>query len=94
MITARHDAPRLTVVPEHRGGYFKGFRRLPLLSGLPIGGLVVAQRKEFQMDHTDVMHHGDGWMNGWAGGGMWVWTVIGIVVVVLLVVVIVKLYKK
>jgi heme exporter protein D len=33
----------------------------------------------------------DGWMGG---GGMWIWTVIGVVVVVLLVVVISKLSKK
>ena len=33
-------------------------------------------------------------MNGWSGGGMWLWTVIGVLVVVLLVVVISKLSKK
>jgi hypothetical protein len=33
-------------------------------------------------------------MNGWMGGGTWLWTVIGILVVVLLVVVITKLLKK
>ena len=33
-------------------------------------------------------------MNGWMGGGMWVWTVVGILVVVLLVVIINKLSKK
>jgi len=33
-------------------------------------------------------------MNGWAGGGMWIWTVIGTLVVVLLLVVISKLSKK
>ena len=33
-------------------------------------------------------------MGGWAGGGMWLWAVIGVVVVVLLVVVIGKLSKK
>jgi hypothetical protein len=33
-------------------------------------------------------------MGGWLGGGMWVWTVIGLVVVVLLVVVVSKLVKK
>ena len=32
--------------------------------------------------------------NGWMGEGMWIWTVLGIVVVVLLVVVISKLFKK
>ena len=33
-------------------------------------------------------------MGGWAGGGMWIWTVIGVLVVALLVVVISKLSKK
>jgi hypothetical protein len=33
-------------------------------------------------------------MCGWTGGGMWVWTVIGVLVVVLLVVAIMKLSKK
>ncbi len=33
-------------------------------------------------------------MNGWMGGGMWGWTVIGVLVVVLLIVVISKLSKK
>ena len=37
-----------------------------------------------------MMNHTDGWM----GGGMWIWTVIGVAVVVLLVVVIGKLSKK
>jgi hypothetical protein len=32
--------------------------------------------------------------DGWAGGGMWIWTVVGILVMVLLVVVILKLSKK
>ena len=35
-----------------------------------------------------------GWMGGWAGGGMWVLTVVGVLVVVLLVVAINKLSKK
>jgi hypothetical protein len=33
-------------------------------------------------------------MNGWMGGGMWIWTVLGIVIVVLLAFVIGKLSKK
>ena len=33
-------------------------------------------------------------MNGWTGGGMWIWTVIGTLVVVLLVVAIMKMSKK
>lgn len=32
--------------------------------------------------------------NGWSGGGMWLWTVIGVLVVVLLVVLIGKRTKK
>ena len=40
------------------------------------------------------MNHTDGWMNGWPGGGMWLWAVIGVVVIALLVVVIGKLSKK
>jgi uncharacterized membrane protein len=49
---------------------------------------VQRNERNFMMNHTD------GWMNGWSGGGMWLWTVIGVVVVVLLVVVIGKLSKK
>ena len=37
-----------------------------------------------------MMHQTDGWM----GGGMWLWTVIGVLVVVLLVVAINKLSNK
>jgi len=37
-----------------------------------------------------MMNHTDGWM----GGGMWIWTVIGVLLVVLLVVVISKLSRK
>ncbi len=40
------------------------------------------------------MDHTYGWMGGWADGGMWVWTVIGVLVVILLVVVINKMSKK
>ena len=41
-----------------------------------------------------MMNHTGGWMNGWTSGGMWIWTVIGVVVVVLLFVVINKSTKK
>ena len=41
-----------------------------------------------------MMNHTDGWMNGWSGGGLWVWPVIGVLVVVMLVIVITKLLKK
>jgi hypothetical protein len=51
-------------------------------------------KRSFMMNQTDMMNHTDGWMGGWAGGGMWIWTVIGVLVVVLLVVVIAKLSKK
>ncbi len=33
-------------------------------------------------------------MNGWMGGGMWFWPVLGVLVVVLLIVVIKKLSNK
>ncbi len=33
-------------------------------------------------------------MNGWMGGGMWIWAIIGTLVVVLLVVAIMKMLKK
>jgi hypothetical protein len=41
-----------------------------------------------------MMNHTDGWMSGWMGGEMWIWTVIGVVVVVLLAAAINKLSKK
>jgi uncharacterized membrane protein len=54
---------------------------------LPGGGLVAAQQKAF----TDEQH----WrMDGRMGGGMWIWTVIGVAVVVLLVVAVTKLSKR
>lgn len=37
---------------------------------------------------------GSGGMNGWMGGGTWLWAVIGVLVVVLLVVLIAKVSKK
>jgi len=47
-----------------------------------------------QETKSNMMNQTNGWMGGWAGGGMWIWTVIGVAVVVLLVVVINKLSKK
>ncbi len=41
-----------------------------------------------------MMEHTNGWMGGWSGGGMWIWTGIGVVVVVLLIVLIGKVSKK
>jgi anti-sigma-K factor RskA len=41
-----------------------------------------------------MMNNTKEWMSGWSGGGMWLWTVIGVAVVVLLAVVISKLAKK
>jgi uncharacterized membrane protein len=37
-----------------------------------------------------MMNHTFGWMDGRMGGGIWIWTVIAVLVVVLLVVVINK----
>jgi hypothetical protein len=41
-----------------------------------------------------MMNHTDGRMSGWMTGGIWPWTIIGVVVVVLLAVAITKLSKK
>ena len=41
-----------------------------------------------------MMNQTDGWMGGWAGGGMWVLTAVGVLLIVLLVVAINKLAKK
>jgi uncharacterized membrane protein len=42
----------------------------------------------------DVMHHANGWMTGVSGGGMWIWTIVGVLLVVVLVIVIRKISKK
>jgi hypothetical protein len=39
-----------------------------------------------------MMNHTAGWMGGWAGGQMWMWAVLAVLVVV--VVVINKLFRK
>jgi hypothetical protein len=52
------------------------------------------QQRTTKRRQQNMMNQTDGWMSGWAGGGMWIWTVIGVLVVVLLVVVISKLSKK
>jgi hypothetical protein len=41
-----------------------------------------------------MMNYIQGGMGEWMGGGMWLWTVIGVLVVVLLFVMINKLSKK
>jgi anti-sigma-K factor RskA len=41
-----------------------------------------------------MMNQTNGWRGGWAGGGMWLWTLIGVAVVALLVLVINKQSKK
>jgi hypothetical protein len=41
------------------------------------------------------MNHRNGWMDGpWASGGMWLWTLIGVLIVVLLVVLINRVSRK
>lgn len=40
------------------------------------------------------MNHTNGWMNGWSGGGMWIWAALAIAVVALLAFAISKLTKK
>ena len=46
------------------------------------------------MNDTDIMNHSNGRMGGWMGGGMWLWTVIGVLLIVLMVVAISKLAGK
>lgn len=41
-----------------------------------------------------MMNHANGWMNGSMGGGMWIWSVVGVLVVVVLFIVILKQTKK
>jgi hypothetical protein len=38
-----------------------------------------------------MMNHADGWMGGWAGGQMWIWAILAVLVVV---VVIKSLFRK
>jgi anti-sigma-K factor RskA len=63
---------------------------LPFVHGLDCPLVGWSQRNE----RNSMMNHTDGWMSSWAGGGMWIWAVLGVAVVVLLVVVIIKLSKK
>ena len=41
-----------------------------------------------------MMNHTQGWMTGGMGAGVWIWTVIGVLVVILLAALISKLSKK
>jgi uncharacterized membrane protein len=41
-----------------------------------------------------MMDHTGGWMGGWPGHGMWLWTVFGALAVVLIVVLISKNARK
>jgi hypothetical protein len=69
--------------------YSRPIDRLPPLNvWIARGELARRDEKNLMMNQTN------GWMGGWAGGGMWIWTVIGAAVVVLLVIVIGKLSKK
>ena len=48
---------------------------------------------ENKNERSLMMNHSYRWMNGGMGGGMWLWTVIGVLVAVLLVVSIAKMSK-
>ncbi len=41
-----------------------------------------------------MMDQSTGHMNGWLGGGMWLWTVIGVLIIVLLIVAINRFPRK
>jgi uncharacterized integral membrane protein len=45
-------------------------------------------------ERSFVMKHPDGWMNRWLGGGMWAWTMVGILLVILLAVLIGRATRK
>ena len=40
------------------------------------------------------MNHANEWMSGWAGSGMWVWTIVGLALVALVIVAIVRIAGK
>jgi len=88
MTADRHDAPRQTVAAGSYGGYFNDTAASAHGLDCPVVGWSQRNERSFVMNHTG------GWMSGWMGGGMWTYTVIGVVVVVLLVVVIIKLSNK
>jgi len=59
--------------------------------GFPPSGTLIPQPVGFPVRiRIFMMNPTDGWM----GGGMWLWTVVGVLVVILLVVVINKQFKK
>jgi hypothetical protein len=41
-----------------------------------------------------MMDQSAGHMNGWLGGGMWLWTVIGVLAIVLVIVMFNRTFKK
>lgn len=41
-----------------------------------------------------MMDQSTGHMNGWLGGGMWLWTVIGVLIIILLIVAIIRFPRK
>ena len=83
----RHPIRRWQIATDFGRGLKKQCCLRPL-SGLSGGGGRQRNERNFMMNDAS------GWMNGWSGGGMWLWTVIGVAVVILLVVVIGKLSKK
>jgi hypothetical protein len=67
---------------------------LALAIWFPVQALSAGPGEGKMMMEGNMMNQSGGWMGGWAGGGMWLWTVVGILVIVLLVVAISKLSKK
>ena len=75
------------------------FRRLYGSKNAPFIPAVYLQieEREFVSRTNGWMNGMNGWMgggNGWMGDGMWLWTIIGVLVAVLLVVLISKVSKK
>ena len=53
-----------------------------------MAGLTWQNESDFMMNQTN------GWINGWAGAGMWIWVMIGVAVLVMVGVAIFKLLSK
>jgi uncharacterized membrane protein len=97
-ILIRFGTRRAEISPRHRPYLFfkKGEKRVKAIAfGVFFTFVLAGTAALAQMGGGQGM--GQGGMNhtnGWMGGGMWIWTVIGVLVVVLLVVLINKVSKK
>jgi hypothetical protein len=61
---------------------------------LRAGGAEVAALVDATGKVDAMMNDAGGWMNGWSGGGMWIWVVAGTLVAVLVGALIFKVSRK